>query len=345
MDNLPNKNIPTDVANYLYALEQKNLVYNSHFKYFSNQKPNGTVVEYGIPDGWLYEDTGTNGSINFDETTNTCVIKKSSGNEKMIFKQYIHEFPRWEEMLIGKIISAKIILNISIAGLASITLSDGFDSNTITKNGPGQFEVDLKLKINTAAKFVYIAIESKEPFITLSISKVCANVGLITLSNLQCIIQGTIGQRKQYIATETPPAEELSLCREAIELGENFTRLDSVLNKRFGKGSNGRSMLIDMRGYFSRAWDNGATVDPDASNRKEPGTGNIKGDHVSTYQQDVFLKHNHGLNFNINKTILTGDKVAATVINTTDSSKTKDEKEGKETRPKNIAELYTIKWA
>lgn len=329
------------IEEYLYALQQRNLVYNYDFRYFSNQ----VEFNYGTPDGWCYEDKGANGSINFDKSTESCIIKKSGDSSLMTFKQALHEFPRWNQMLLDEMISAKVIMNLSIAGNVSVTLSDGIDSNTIVKNGVGDFEVDVQLKINKTAKAVWIAIASATPSIVISIAKVYGNVGAVALENLPCIIQGVIGERKQYIGTEIPPAEELSLCQTPVELSNDYSRLNSVINNRFGKGANGSSMLIDMRGYFSRAWNNGAKVDPDAANRKPPGTGTIQGDHVSTVEQDIFLKHDHGLDFSIDKNILMGDKSSTTIINTASTSKTKETADGKETRPKNIAELYTIKWA
>jgi hypothetical protein len=345
MGNSENTKTYEALENYLYAIQQRNLVYNYNFIYFSNQIHNGDVTSFGIPDGWQYIDTGSNGSIDFNASSNQCVVKKSEGSSLMKFSQALHEFPRWEQMLLGETVSAKIILNISIAGNVKFILSDGIDSSTITKNGIGDFEIDLQLKINPDATSVTIQIESDVPYITLSISKIYANVGLMAIQYLSCVVQGVIGERKQYIATETPPAEELSLCNQAIELSNNYTRLNSVLQQRFGVGDNGNSMLLDMRGYFSRAWDNGAATDPDANSRTAPGTGTVTGDHVSTFEQDIFLKHDHGLDFSIDKPILAGDKVSATIINTLSTSSTNMEADGKETRPKNIAELYTIKWA
>ena len=330
---------------YLYAIQQRNLVYNCDFRYFSNQVSNGNIIDYGIPDGWQYKDTGSNGSINFDTENNQLVIKKSQNTDLMQFSQALHEFPRWKKMLLSKTITAKVCLNLGLEGEISIILSDGISSTTVTKNGKGNWVVELHLKVDATASKVTISIQSAVPFMTINLSKVVANVGLVALENLSCIVEGVIGERKQYIATETSPAEELSLCNEPTELSSNHTRLDSVINGRFGRGQNGRSLLIDMRGYFSRAWNNGSAIDPDASKRKAPNSGTVTGDHVSTFEEDIFLKHDHGLNFGIDKPILTGDKGSATIVNTTVASKTNSTSEGKETRPKNIAELYTIKWA
>ncbi len=328
---------------YLYALEQRNLVYNCDFQYFSNRLDSS---HYGIPDGWLYEDSGADASINLNTTTNQCVITKSRDGSVMTFKQAIHEFPRWKETLIGQIVTAKFELNISINGDVNFKLTDGIDSSIVTKNSAGTWEVDLQLEINENASGLYVEIHTKEPLIVLSISRISVNIGSVAIPSLPCMVQGYIGERKQYVATEIPPAGELSLCKAAIELTDDYTRLNSVLNCRFGEGPSGNSMLIDMRGYFSRAWDNGSGADPDADDRTAPGTGTITGDHVSTFEEDIFEKHHHKLKFSTDRPIATGKEGPATIINTSGTSETKDEPtHGKETRPKNIAELYTIKWA
>lgn len=214
------------------------------------------------------------------------------------------------------------------------------------KSEPGDFKIEVQLDINPNAESVYLLIESDTPSLTISIHKAYGNIGPIAIENLNCIVQGVIGERKQYISTETAPAEELSLCKAPVELGNNYTRLNSVINGRFGIGSNGRSMLLDMRGYFSRAWNNGSGADPDSNNRQEPGTGQIKGDHVSTIEDDCFLKHQHALDFTIGQAqSTTGGTGPNTNLVSPTNSNTEEALNGKETRPKNISELYTIKWA
>ncbi|AUC76394.1 hypothetical protein [Olleya sp. Bg11-27] len=328
---------------HLHSLGQYNLVYNNDFRYFSNRKDK----EYGVPDGWVYTDRGVNGKINYDSSSNNCVvITKSEGNESMLFKQALHEFPRWQQMLLGKTITGKIKLNTDKDGIVKVTLSDGITSFSGSILKKGDTEIDLQLTIDNAATELTITIESTAPFMVVSISSCNVNIGKISLPNLPSIINGIIGERKQYIATENPPPEELSLCNAPIALTKNQTRLNSVLNGRFGKDSNGYSMLIDMRGYFSRAWDNGATIDPNSRDRIAPGNGNITGNHVSTLQKDSFLKHQHGLAFTVSSVqSTTGGTSPNTNLVTPAPSNTNEDKDGEETRPINIYELYTIKWA
>lgn len=335
----------------LFAMQQRNLVYNHDFLYYSNKAVKDMALTFNHPDGWIYKDKGANGQISFDEATKSCLIQKSSEFAQMTFSQVISEFPRWKKYLPGQKVSACAVVNnpnTSTTGYElTFSMSDGIStsSKTLFFNTSQKKEICIELNLNENAAKLEISLECTTKNAIIYVEKVYANIGNVALDTLPCIVSGIIGERKQYIATENPPEGELSLCDAAIELDSNYTRLNSVLNNRFGMGKNGYSLLLDMRGYFSRAWDNGANTDPDAATRTVPGTGTIKGDHVSTFQQDIFLKHDHGLDFSINKSILTGDKAPAIVIDISKTSRTNPELDGKETRPKNIAELYTIKWA
>ena len=341
---MENTNITTE--DYLYALGQNNLVYNDDFRYFSNQTSKNGALIYGIPDGWLYNDNGSNGKISFDSNSGQLVILKSQTSDEMTFKQALHEFPRWKQMLPGKTASAQIVLSLKVSGEVTMQLSDGMDSSSVTVSQTGDYELNLRHTINPSATKLILGISSKVPNAEIRISQCCTNLAWVALRNLPCIIQGVIGERRQYIATEFAPEGEFSLCMAPIELDANYTRLNSILNYRFGKGPNGFSMLLDMRGYFSRAWNNQAGVDMDATERKAPGTGTITGDHVSTFENDIFKKHDHGLKFSTTAMIPPGNgPTPMSIIDTKSSSRTDVEADGLETRPKNIAELYTIKWA
>ncbi|MES2652402.1 MAG: hypothetical protein V4663_11720 [Bacteroidota bacterium] len=335
----------------LFAMQQKNLVYNANFLYYSNKAVVNSLVTFNHPDGWIYQDSGSKGEVSFDETTQSCLIQKSTGNSIMTFKQVVSEFPRWRKVLCGQKVSACALISNPAAAQTNFELTfsmnDGIStsSKTFFFNSNEKKEICIELNVGQDAKKLELSLACSTEKAIILIEKVYANVGNMALDTLSCMVNGVIGERKQYIATENPPAEELSLCYAAIELDNNYTRLNSVINKRFGEGLNGNSMLLDMRGYFSRAWDNGAQVDTDANTRTAPGTGTIKGDQVSTFEHDIFLKHDHGLKFAINKSIPTGDKTPATIIDISGTSRTDIDRDGEETRPKNIAELYTIKWA
>lgn len=331
----------------LFAMQQRNLVYNYNFLNYSNKTIN-TLVTYNHPDGWVYQDAGSGGAIGFDPTTNSCMINKSTGNSLMIFSQTISEFPRWNMCLPGKKVSACAVIKVPGTTGATVTfsLTDGLStsSKTIFFNPGEQKEINISLDVSVAATTLMVSIGSATSAAVLYISKVYANIGEVALENLPCMIEGFIGERKQYLSTESPPATELSLCNASIELLSSYTRLNSFLNGRFGKGSKGNSLLPDMRGYFSRAWNNGATTDPDAANRTALGQGNVTGDHTGTVEQDQFKQHTHQLQFDLSGQIPSGPSASMPSINKVVTSNT-GQTGGSETRGKNISELYTMKWA
>jgi hypothetical protein len=267
----------------------------------------------------------------------------------MTFKQALHEFPRWRETLCGKRVSVRIHAHIPADCLLYATLSDGItrhsDAWCDTKGGFHEFASSLD--INDDAEYLYISLQSQANAAEIRISKIYANIGNKAIDGLACIVQGIIGETKQYIVTENAPAEELSLCNidGPRELTENETRLDSVIAGRFGLGANSRSLLPDMRGYFVRVWDNGAKVDPDAADRTPLGSGSkISGDHVGTVQPDVFKEHFHEIRFSPGATVPGGKETALTPVNTMKNDKT-EKTGGNETRGKNLYQLFTIKWA
>jgi hypothetical protein len=329
---------------WLYAMQQRNLVYNYNFTLFSNQLITGGPIQFNHPDGWIYKDEGTNGSISKNTTMNSCVIVTSSESDKtMTFSQALHEFPRWKETLQGNTVTAKILLNVSSTCFITCELSDGVKicSQQIQVNG--DIELDLTIDVSISATQLVISLKSSAPSVTINIRKIFANIGYFAIETLPCMVQGVIGERKQYIATEIAPVNELSLCASSAELPGYCTRLDSVLNGRFGMGKT-RSLLPDVRGYFSRAWDNGAETDPDANSRTTPGSGSIKGDHVSTLQKDQFKSHDHELTFDISGKATLGQGSPATSVIQGNPLCTKI-RGGSETRGINFAELYTIKWS
>jgi hypothetical protein len=332
-----------DTLALLSALQQKNLVYNYNFLYFSNKTTASSgVVDYQHPDGWVYNDSGSGAQISLYEQ-HCRIVTSNDSSSLMTFRQSLNEFPRWEQTIPGQHVSARTVMTLSKNSQVSVTLSDGINSNTVTSTSDGDIKLNLNLQVANSATELYIEVQSISNSAVIDISKIYANIGTVAVENLPCVVSGVIGQRKQYVATENPPAEELSLCNEAREVGSNQTRLDSVLNQRFGKGSNNMSLLPDMRGYFSRSWDNGAGVDTDASTREMLGNNQLKGDYVGTSEKDAFLQHQHKLSFS-NMSIMQETAGPATGLNTAVTSNTKASG-GTETRSKNIAELYTIKWA
>ena len=201
--------------------------------------------------------------------------------------------------------------------------------------------------LNTNASKLVLVIKSSTENAEILIQKAYANIGNFALESLPCIINGFIGERKQYLSTEVAPTTEISLCEPTKKLSEysgSYTRLSSFLNGKFG-GDMSDSFLPDMRGYFSRSWDNGAGVDTSANDRKALGNGDIEGDHVGTEESDIFKEHQHDLKYKTTPiTFQSGSPSYGLDITTTSTTELAG-KGNEETRPKNIAELYTMKWA
>lgn len=334
----------------LFAMLQRNLVYNSNFVNYSNQVP-GTVITYNHPDGWVYTDSGSGGSISFNQANNCCRIIKSSSNSLMIFSQALNEFPRWQRTLIGKEISVAALVSTPSDGNSTLTLAinDGVTNATrkVSFEANQKQLIEINFVVSENATELVVSLESSSASFTIDIYQVYANIGEIALPNLPCMVEGYIGERKQYISTQTPPINELSLCNESCELTSEYTRLNSVINGRFGTGPNNRSLLPDMRGYFSRAWDNGSGNDPDAANRTPLGSGTVSGDAVGTVEPDIFRAHTHPLKFSVNtlKFIPPPQQPGTSPLIDLSTHDQTDSFGGAETRGKNISELYTIKWA
>ncbi|MEZ4294095.1 MAG: hypothetical protein R3B70_03895 [Polyangiaceae bacterium] len=328
------------------AVQALNLVYNGDFLYFSNRIDPAIDMDFGHPDGWVYSDPRAGAKIGTSFTTFGCVILTGSGNGEMTLTQALHELPRWRSMLLGKTVSAVVRLTVGASCEVALSLSDGVSEtrrSLITTTTPLTAEVGLQLPVDAAATGLFLSIRTSSPSVRLELHQAFANTGDTAVEYAPCAVQGVIGERRQYLATEYAPAEEISLCQPAAELPADRSRLGSVLNGRFGRGANERSMLPDMRGYFSRSWNNGADVDPDAGQRQAWSGSSTTGDHVATLEPDMFAQHDHAYSTFVSPPPPCQSGPGALSI-TAKQART-EPAGGNETRPKNIAELYTIKWA
>lgn len=333
-----------------FLLQQRNLVYNYNFINFSNRGDAVTPDEYGHPDGWLYTNDGSGAAIGLDESTGACRIKKSSDDSEMVFSQMISEFPNWQFILRGEKVSSTVEVTNNWTDTFEIVveLSDGKTSSVISREVKSSTteKIELSHNVNSHASNLKYTITCSTPNAEILIHKAYANIGDSALDSLRCMVEGFIGERKQYVSTNTPPTTELSLCEESKKLSEyegSYTRLSSYLNGAFG-GDMADSYLPDVRGYFSRAWDHGAGLDTNAADRAALGEGSITGDNVGTVEEDIFKEHKHQLKFVL--TPIAWEKGSPVKALNDGSSETELAGEGdKETRPKNVAELYTMKWA
>lgn len=97
-----------------------------------------------------------------------------------------------------------------------------------------------------------------------------------------------------------------------------------------------------VQGYFVRARDNGAGIDPLSGLRLPAGDVSIVGDQIGTYQEDGVGKHTHEIQYYANA----GTERGGSSVDTTDTTflAPTEENSGAETRPKNIYFMPIIKY-
>lgn len=286
-----NTGIAAELLARIDAAQQKNLVYNYDFRYYSNQLSTISYwYNYLHPDGWVFTDSGTDELVGYDTTAGCCKIQTSSnGSGTRSFSQALHEFVNWGALLKG----STVILKAFVKGTgATVRLTDGVTSQTSSLQNTGTVEeITLQLEISSSATELTVSIESSVASNAIEIYRVYANRGTYAIETLPCIIQGVIGELKSYDATEIPPAGELLV--QSVELPTGYTRLNSYLYGKFGTGSNGRSKLDDALGRFERNWGGAAgTNDPDYATRTTRGDGTT-GSHVGTKQDSALGTHRH----------------------------------------------------
>jgi phage-related tail fiber protein len=151
-------------------------------------------------------------------------------------------------------------------------------------------------------------------------------------------------------STEDVP-EGYLMCDGGEVLRSQFEDLFDVIGERYGAGDGSTTFnLPDLRGVFVRGWNEtreGEFSDPDTNSRSGPDTPGAtisNGNHVGTCQPDLFKSHHHR-----------SESQGACSITGTGSyrypwgqsyggSWFTDYEGGSETRPKNIAMMFVIKY-
>ncbi len=264
-------------------------MYNYDFRYFSNRKSSiNSWSDYRHPDGFVINDNGTNGHIGWD-SSKKCVLFRTSSNGSGFrqLNQSVHEFVNWKRYLCGKTVS--FVFNIK--GRARVRVSDGISSVTKNTANNGSIEhLELQIAVSPSASKLIVIVESSISSNTIEIYSIYGNRGSVAIESLPCIVRGVIGENHSYDITETPPIGEFE--RNGMEIPIGYSRLETVLNGKFGRGPHGRSRLKDGRGLFERQWAHGSGQDPDRSSRTNRGDG-VFGDHVGTLQGDELKSHRH----------------------------------------------------
>jgi hypothetical protein len=255
-----------------------NLVYNGNFTLFSNKKDQiATFSDYGVPDGYLFEYDGDAliGIMTDSLSTKLCRIMGGSNSTFVKLTQNIHEYPGLLSYLRGKTITIGAMLGYDYG---IVTIDDGVSAVSVESHSTAI----LTKEISPSATKISVSFELREPTSGLYIQKVVANIGSAPQWDSPPLIHdGAIGQDYSSLAIANFPDNILEY--DGSEIPSGFTRLESVLNGKYGRGSNGRSKLPDARGRVMRVWAHGSANDPDRASRTDRGDG-VTGDKVGTLQ-------------------------------------------------------------
>jgi hypothetical protein len=107
-----------------------------------------------------------------------------------------------------------------------------------------------------------------------------------TLPNASPVVTGVIYEWP----AEVPPPWGLE-CNGALPLISSFPNLYNVIGTRFGGDGVNTFGLPDKRGAFTRGWDHGRGLDPNATTRTGNPLGNptVVGDHVGSWERSALL--------------------------------------------------------
>lgn len=140
-------------------------------------------------------------------------------------------------------------------------------------------------------------------------------------------------------------AQGWMLCNGRKLSTAQYPELFAVIGYLYGTASNGDQFLIpDYRGLFLRGFDAGAGMDPQAANRYSPN-GDAVANVVGSLQCDTFQDHTHNYDIvSLSGVSQQGNSAGVTVTSKPTSSPNSPASFGPETRPKNIAVNYIIKF-
>ncbi|MGI9159594.1 MAG: phage tail protein, partial [Saprospiraceae bacterium] len=136
-------------------------------------------------------------------------------------------------------------------------------------------------------------------------------------------------------AMNTPPTGWFK-CNGAAISRATYAALFAKVGTTFGAGNGSTTFnLPDLRGEFVRGWDDGRGLDPGRV------FGSAQAQSMEAHNHPLYMQTNGGINNN------GSSPYATTLANNNDSSTTSTLTQAGgsgETRPRNIAMLYAIKW-
>jgi len=140
-------------------------------------------------------------------------------------------------------------------------------------------------------------------------------------------------------SAETPPPGYVE-CDGTPLARATYPALFAAIGTAFGAGDGSSTFNIpDLRGQFLRGWSHGTGRDPDAAQRYLFFVGGATGDHVGSYQFDAVQSlafFSGALNpFGPFEVVAGGNSIGGNIVHLSN---------GNETRPKNNAVMYAIKY-
>jgi hypothetical protein len=130
-------------------------------------------------------------------------------------------------------------------------------------------------------------------------------------------------------------------------LRADYPRLFAAIGTAWGAGDGASTFnLPDMRGLFLRGWSHGSLplFDPDRSGRTQLTVGGASGDHVGSFQIDQFHSHFHNVHSAALNIFGPYSPVAGGNASGVDLAGFTLAVGGNETRPRNVAVMYAIKY-
>lgn len=176
------------------------------------------------------------------------------------------------------------------------------------------------------------------------VNPVSGNVNTVW-ANTSCGSENAAPGEKADAPINFLEAQGWMLCDgRALDTSE-YPELFAVLGYLYGTASSGNQFLIpDYRGLFLRGFDAGAGMDPQAADRFSP-TGSATANVVGSLQCGALQDHTHHYNIvSLSGVSQQGSGAGVGVTSQPTTSPDQPAAIGPETRPKNIAVNYVIKY-
>lgn len=164
-----------------------------------------------------------------------------------------------------------------------------------------------------------------------------------TWSNTGCASRDAVaGKLRTDIPLNLPEAQGWMLCDGRALACSAYPELFAVLGYLYG-GQADSFHIPDYRGLFLRGVDAGSGMDPDAASRVGPtGTGTDSG--IGSYQCDALQTHTHTYKAVVLAAVSQSGNAAGQASGDLETSPPNKARITAETRPKNLAINYLIKF-